>query len=890
MKLFKLVCCALFSSLCAMLLTRMGLVALPSVSGQGNVPAVPTGVLASDGSYNNKVGISWDTMRNAARYQVYRNTANDAATAVSLGATVEGVFYDTTAVAGQNYFYWVRAENGQGASGLSASDSGMRASGATTGLNPPTVPAGNPITATKAALGKVLFWDEQLASTRTVACGTCHHARFGGSDPRSIGSNVNARHPGVDNAFGNADDIQGSPGIPLSQTNGSYLWSSIYGIREQVTKRRSIPHINAAYPTVLMWDGRAAGVFRDPITQEIILASGAALETQVLEPPLSDVEMGHKARNWNEVAARIAEVKPLALSPSIPAALTAWIDERSYPELFNEAFGTPDVTPARIALAIATYERTLNSDRAPIDRGELTAQEARGQQVFNQNDCNDCHAAPLFGTNQFQNTGVRPQTDDPGRFTVTNNQNDLGRFRSISLRNVELRAPYMHNGRFNTLEEVVEFYNRGSDFPGPNTNRREIRPLNLTAQQKADLVAFLKRPLTDPRVAAELSPFDRPMLYAESMRVPQVIGNGLAGTANKIPQVVAVEPPLLGNPRFTVGVFDAKGSHATLVIDAADPGAVIQPPASASFARVTTPLTATNDGSSGYASVGLTIPNNPALLGATLYGRWYITDGANSQTAVAVSPAFKFTVFGTVRNVAPPVASVSAASYITGTVAAESIVSGFGSNLATATLAANTTPLPETLGGVTVTVKDVLGIERLAPLFFVSLTQINYQLPAGVAQGEGSLTIKQNGNVVASGLLQIAPVAPGLFTADASGRGLPAALVLRVKADGSQSYEPIAQFNTVTNRFETIPLDLGAATDQVFLIAFGTGFRKADATVTATIGGVKADVFYAGGQGTLVGVDQANLLIPRTLAERGAVEVVLQVDGKTANPVTIYVK
>ncbi|MDQ3012497.1 MAG: cytochrome-c peroxidase, partial [Acidobacteriota bacterium] len=85
-----------------------------------------------------------------------------------------------------------------------------------------------------------------------------------------------------------------------------------------------------------------------------------------------------------------------------------------------------------------------------MDVGDLTAQEARGRQIFNQNDCNDCHAAPLFGSDQFQNTGVRPSAEDAGRFAVTNNQNDLGRFRSVSLRNVELRAPYMHNGRFNT--------------------------------------------------------------------------------------------------------------------------------------------------------------------------------------------------------------------------------------------------------------------------------------------------------------------------------------------------------------------------------------------------------------------------------------------------------
>ncbi|MDQ3012498.1 MAG: hypothetical protein M3X11_17535, partial [Acidobacteriota bacterium] len=401
--------------------------------------------------------------------------------------------------------------------------------------------------------------------------------------------------------------------------------------------------------------------------------------------------------------------------------------------------------------------------------------------------------------------------------------------------------------------------------PSNNTNRNEVRPRNLTAQQKADLVAFLKRPLTDPRVAAELPPFDRPMLYAESMRVPQITGTGVAGAGGQIPQVVAIEPPMLGNPRFTVGVFGALGgAMATLVIDANDPGASSNIPANASFARVAVPLTGAGAGN-GYASASLTIPNDPALIGATLFGRRFIND-ANAASGVAVTPAFKFTIFGTVASIAPAFASVSAASFAMGTVAPESILAGFGSNLSPTTLAANTLPLPDSLGGVTVTIKDVLGVERRAPLFFVSPGQVNYLLPAGIAIGEAAVTIQQdgqngqNGNVVAAGLLQIAPVASGLFTADASGRGVPAATVLRVKADGTQSYEPIATFNTSTNRYEPLPIDLGASSgtgDQLFLIAFGTGLRNCSAlpAVTATIGGTNADVSFAGAQGSFAGLD-----------------------------------
>ncbi len=876
---------AMLAVLCAI---TAGLWPLSAVKGQSGGLAAPTGVSASDGSYTNKIGINWDTMRGATQYQVYRNTTNDAAAATSLGTTVEAVFYDATAVAGQSYFYWVRSENAQGASSFSEPDAGTRASGTTTGLNPPTAPAGNPVTATKAALGKALFWDEQLSSTRTVACGTCHLAIKGGSDPRSLASNTNARHPGADNIFGTADDIQGSPGVPLAQANGSYTATTAFGLREQVTKRRSMPHINAGYPNALFWDGRAPQEFRDPITKAIVLPNNAALESQALEPFLSDVEMGHKGRDVNDLVARVATVKPLALAPTVPAALVAWIGERRYPELFAEAFGTPEITPARVALALATYQRTLNSDRAPVDRGDLTEQEARGRQVFNANECNDCHNSPLFGTNQFQNTGVRPQADDPGRFAVTNNQNDLGRFRSISLRNVELRAPYFHNGRFNTLEDVVEFYNRGGDFPGPNTNRREIRPLNLTAQQKVDLVAFLKRPLTDPRVTAELPPFDRPMLYSESMRVPQIIGSGVAGAGGQAPQAIAIEPPVVGNPRFTVAVQNALGgAMATLVIDQNDPGATATVPASASFARATLQLGGTGAGN-GSGSVSLAIPDHASLAGRTLFGRWYV----NEPQGVAVSPAFKFTIFGSSANSLPGFASVSAASFAMGTVAPESIVAGFGANLTAVTVAANVLPLPEMLGGVVVTIKDVLGVDRRAPLFFVSPGQVNYLLPAGVAAGEAAVTIQQSGNVVATGLLQIAPVAPGLFTTDASGRGLPAATVLRVKADGSQTYEAIASFNASTNRYDPLPIDLGAAGDQLFLIAFGTGLRNRSglAAVTANIGEAVSEVSFAGAQPGFVGLDQLNLAIPRSLAGRGNVDVAVRVDGKIANTVTINFK
>ena len=616
--------------------------------------SAPVNVVASDNAYSTKVGITWDAVRGATSYRIFRNTANDQATAVSVGTTVEGTFFDNTAPQGQTFFFWVRAENGNVVSAFSQPDQGTRANGLTVfgpvpPLNPPPAPLANPVTAAKAFLGKTLFWDEQLSTRRTIACGSCHFATNGGSDARSSNA-ARSRNPGADAVFNTDDDVFGSPGVPSSNFDGSYNFSAVYGFGEQVTGRKSRSYIDAAYSNLLFWDGRATGQFIDPLSGAVVLQAGAALESQVLGPPVSATEMAHNVRDWNNVAARVQVSKPLALSPSIPAGLRDWIGGRSYPELFLEAFGSADVTPSRIAMAIATFERTVYSDRTPFDAAvsqiaPLNPAETRGQGVFNASRCNVCHAGTLFTDNAFHNIGVRPQNEDQGRFAVTGNVNDLGEFRTPSLRNVSLRGPYFHNGSKATLTDVVEFYNRGGDFPAPNINTNLIRPLNLTAGQKADLIAFLTRPLIDPRVASASAPFDRPTLFAESNRVPQIVGTGVAGSGNLSPVVTAVEPPLLGNPSFTVAVSRALGgAQAVLVIDAADPGTGPTIPATGSFARTTVQLSGSGAGQ-GVGSATLAIPNNVALLGSSFFGRWYVSD-PNAPGGTAVTPAFRMTLFG----------------------------------------------------------------------------------------------------------------------------------------------------------------------------------------------------------------------------------------------------
>src|SRR5215204_6498851 len=332
----------------------------------------PAGVVASDNSYSTKVGVTWEAVRGATTYRILRNAANDSSNAASLGTTAANSFFDATAPQGLTFFYWVRAENGSNVGPLSQPDPGARANGLTAfgpvpPLNPPPVPAGNQVTAAKAALGKALFWDEQLSSTRTVSCGTCHFSANGGSDSRTVVGNMRARNPGADALFDTADDVFASPGVPSNNLDGTYNLSPSYGFREQVTGRKSRSYIDAGYSNTLFWDGRAGAVFTDPVSNQVVLANGAALETQVLAPPVSDAEMAHAGRDWNDVAVRVASSMPLALSPDTPAALKEWIGGRPYPELFAEAFGTSDVTPARIALAVASFERTLYSDRTPFD-------------------------------------------------------------------------------------------------------------------------------------------------------------------------------------------------------------------------------------------------------------------------------------------------------------------------------------------------------------------------------------------------------------------------------------------------------------------------------------------------------------------------------------------
>jgi cytochrome c peroxidase len=650
----KLIICTLFAAAAAF----FALESTVSLAGKGEMTlSAPTRVNATDNVYNNKVGIYWDTIRSATAYRIFRNTVDDPSSAIDVGTTPVNFFFDLSAPPNVNLFYWVRAENAIEVSPLSASDAGRRTNtlqqGNTGPLGPPPIaPPGNPLTAAKIELGKTLFWDEQLSSTNTVSCGTCHHAASGGADPRLTGIN-----PGPDGVFGTGDDIRGTLGVPLNNADGLYAFSPTYGLDAQVTGRTSTSHINAAYAPLLFWDGRAGGQFRDPVTNQILLNAGAALESQAAGPPTNDVEMGHVGANWPSIAAKISAAKPLVLSPSVPQALTNWLGNRTYPELFEEAFGTSAVTPVRIIFAIASYERSLFSDQTPFDLDAagitpLTAAEIRGRNIFVSPaiSCNFCHAGNRFTDNNFHYIGVRPDTDDIGREAVTGMPNDRGTFRTPSLRNVGLRRSFFHNGKFTTLEEVVDFYDRGGDFDA-NNKPNLIVPRDFTPGQKADLLAFLRRPMTDPRVQDETGPFERPGLYSESNRVPQVIGKGRTGSEGTEPTIHSISPPLVGNQNFVVSVSGGLGgAQAFLVIDSNDPGVGAAIPQTGSLAKMSTSLNASGSGS-GWASVSVAIPDLTGLPGQTFYARWYVVD-PQAANGFAVSKAARFTIFGDSANTA----------------------------------------------------------------------------------------------------------------------------------------------------------------------------------------------------------------------------------------------
>lgn len=520
-------------------------------------------------------------------------------------------------------------------------------------LPPQPVPAQNPTTAQKAILGKLLFWEEQMSANNRVACGTCHTFSQGGGDLRR------APHPGPDGVTPSPDDSFGSPGLIRSDANNLYLPDATFGFNRQVTKRSSPSPLTAAWFPELFWDGRARTNFVDPDTSATLIPTGGALENQALAPLLDHGEMAHDARALAQVVAKLATARPMALATNLPADMAAAVSGgATYPQLFQAAFGTTDITSARIAFALAAYQRTLIPNQAPYDAfvagnpAALTPQQQNGLNVFNgPGRCNLCHTPGLFSDRQFRNLGLRPIAQDVGRQAVTGLATDAGKFKVPSLRNVGLRTSFMHNGQFTSLQQVFGFYLNGG---GPNLQNKDplLLPLNVPPPAANDLINFLQNGLTDPRVAQGLHPFTRPTL--RSQLLPEggaLYGLGSPGAGGRVPLAMAETPANLGNVDFKLGVSNAVGGALSLFVLATAPAATVLSGVNVNVAlgagETIVPIQlngAAGLAGAGYGTLKVAVPAIPALSGLTLHSQWFVFD-AGVAAGIATSRGAEVRLF-----------------------------------------------------------------------------------------------------------------------------------------------------------------------------------------------------------------------------------------------------
>ena len=320
----------------------------------------------------------------------------------------------------------------------------------------PDLPRDNPLTGEGVSLGGKLFFDRRLSKNNSQNCAACHRPGEGFSEPRRFSR-------GVDGLVGT---------------------------------RNAMPLENLAWKSSFFWDGRAA-----------------TLREQVLQPIQNPIEMHESLANV------VAKLNGRAGSP-LPAdgahGVTRPINDNDYPRLFTAAFGSPEITADRIARALEQFLLVQTSfdskfDHAVYGSAQFTEEEKRGFQLFHTEydpyhgqygaDCFHCHGGPLFQSQNFGNNGLDAVFHDQGRYIVTKRNGDQGKFAVPSLRNVAVTAPYMHDGRFRTLEEVVEHYCTGmkrSPTLDPNLAKHPDGGLPLSTADKKALVAFLKT-LTDEK-------------------------------------------------------------------------------------------------------------------------------------------------------------------------------------------------------------------------------------------------------------------------------------------------------------------------------------------------------------------------------------------------------
>lgn len=343
-------------------------------------------------------------------------------------------------------------------------------------------------------LGRLLFWDPVLSGPLDVSCATCHHPDFAYADGRALSLGPGAVGLGPDRV-----DL-GDGAIPVAQRNSPTLLNVAYnGLDRQRRRRRGGPRFTPLPADLETVNSERAPMFWD--------RRARSLETQALLPLTIREEMRGDA--YPEEVAVDSVVARLRTIPE-------------YVSLFREVYGEEtSIDATQVAGAIAAFERTLVARNSPFDRflagdeDALTVQQRRGLDEFNQADCSDCHRGPMLSDFNMHAEGVaeNPLLAEPdagdGRF----------RFRTPTLRNVAVTAPYMHNGMIGTLEEVLAFYDRGrSENPNVSNRRRRrgdddrrddvprtpgrlsgrFRGVDdMTVQQQEDIIAFLEA-LTDP--------------------------------------------------------------------------------------------------------------------------------------------------------------------------------------------------------------------------------------------------------------------------------------------------------------------------------------------------------------------------------------------------------
>jgi cytochrome c peroxidase len=245
-----------------------------------------------------------------------------------------------------------------------------------------------------------------------------------------------------------------------AQKNFATADARAIGIRQQQGRRNAPSLLNRTFGKTQFWDGRVT-----------------SLEEQSLLPIEDPLEMGHK----------------------VSTAVETLSSDKEYIDAFTQAFGSPGVTKERLAQALAAFQRTLLLGNSPVDAfvdGDTTLISESAKQGLwlfeSRGGCWKCHAGKNYSDESFHNTGVSWGVTplDLGRYEVSKKETDRGRFKTPSLRGVAKTAPYMHDGSIKTLEEVIEFYSKGGN-QNPHLDSN-LKPLNLTTREKADLLAFLQ--------------------------------------------------------------------------------------------------------------------------------------------------------------------------------------------------------------------------------------------------------------------------------------------------------------------------------------------------------------------------------------------------------------